>query len=95
MQKALALMLVVSATSTFVAIEVARADEKISDTNYYSAYYDGHYGPITDGYWGRHGRFFWFKDRGGVWHQDDGSHFRKDAETGLSLVHGSGAPRSH
>ena len=76
-------------------IQDLRADDAISRTNYYAAYYDGHYGPITDGYWGRHGRYFWFKDQRGNWHQGDGSHFQRDAANGFALIHGSGAARSH
>lgn len=95
MQKAFALVLVVSATLALIVVQTARGDERISDTNYYAAYYDGHYGPITDGYWGRHGKYFWFKDRGGAWHQDDGAHFQRESATGFALIHGSGAPRSH
>ena len=74
---------------------IAWADERISDTNFYAAYYDGHYGQIADGYWGRHGKYFWYKDHGGNWHQDDGAHFQKESATGFVLIHGSGTQRSH
>jgi hypothetical protein len=73
----------------------ARAQDKLSDSNFYAAYYDGHYGEVADGYWDRHGKHFWYKDRSGVWHQDDGTHFQRESATGYVLVHGSGAARSH
>jgi len=71
------------------------AQDRISDTNYYAAYYDGKYGPIADGYWGRHGKFFWYRDRSGQWHQDDGSHFQHETAAGFTVFHGSGASRQH
>jgi hypothetical protein len=71
------------------------AQDRVSDTNYYAAYYDGKYGPIADGYWGRDRKNFWYKDRSGQWHQDDGSHFQHDAANGFIMVHGSGAARQH
>ena len=80
---------------TIGAIPYAGADDKIAATNYYSAYYDGHYGEIVDGYWGRHGKFFWYKDLGGTWRQDDGSHFQHEPATGFVMVHGSGIARQH
>ena len=77
------------------AIAPGLAEDRIPDTNYYAAYYDGKYGPIADGYWGRHGKFFWYKDRSGQWHQDDGSHFQHDAANGFTIFHGSGVSRQH
>lgn len=71
------------------------AQDRISGSNYYAAYYDGKYGPIADGYWDRDRKFFWYRDRSGQWHQDDGSHFQHDAASGFTMVHGSGAARQH
>ena len=77
------------------ASPVAYGDDRISGTNFYAAYYDGHYGQIADGYWGRHGKYFWYKDQAGNWHQDDGTHFQKESAPGFVLIHGSGVQRSH
>jgi len=37
-----------------------------ANSDYYTAYYDGHYGPILDGYWGRDGKY-WYQDRNENW----------------------------
>ncbi len=95
MRRMLFVLLAVFSALILVSGQSVRADDRISDTNYYAAYYDGHYGEITDGYWGRHGRYFWFKDRTGTWREDSGNHFQRDSAAGFTLVHGSGAPRSH
>jgi hypothetical protein len=95
MQKAFVLALTVSATLALVALQTARADDRVSETNYYAAYYDRHYGPISDGYWDRHNKYFWYEDTSGRWHQDDGSHFQREPAPGYALIHGTGAPRTH
>jgi hypothetical protein len=77
------------------AVGPSLAEDRISDTNYYAAYYDGKYGPVTVGYWGRHGKFFLYQDRSGRWHQDDGTHFQHDTAAGFMMFHGSGASRQH
>ena len=77
------------------SISFTHAAEWISDTNYYAANYDGHYGPISDGYWGRHGKYFWYKDRSGAWHRDEGAHFQRDPAAGYSIFYGSGTMRAH
>lgn len=64
------------------------------NSDYYTAYYDGHYGQIIDGYWGRDGKF-WYEDRGENWHKDDGTHFQRDPADGLTHVQGSGGVRDH
>jgi len=71
------------------------AEDRIPETNYYAAYYDGKYGTIADGYWGRHGKFFWYKDRSDQWHRDDGAHFQREAAIGFTIIHGSGIARQH
>lgn len=81
--------------STLGGLGAAHAEDRISTTNYYAAYYDGHHGPISDGYWGRHGKYFWYKDRSGIWHRDDGTHFQREPASGYALIHGSGATRAH
>ncbi len=65
-----------------------------ANNDYYTAYYDGHYGPITDGYWGRDGKF-WYEDRSDNWHEDDGTPFQRDPADGFKHVQGSGGQREH
>jgi len=89
-QGTLALLIWLGAAGPSLAVE-----DRIPDTNYYAAYYDGKYGPIADGYWGRHGKFFWYKDRSGQWHRDDGTHFQHEAAAGFTKVNGSGIARQH
>jgi hypothetical protein len=95
MQKVLMLGLIAFAVLALVAMQSVRAEDNISASNYYAAYYDGHYGPISEGYWGRRAQYFWFKDREGVWRRDDAGHFKHEIAAGFSLIHGSGAPRMH
>jgi len=95
MQKAFVFALTVSAALGLVVLQTARADDRVLETNYYAAYYDRHYGPISDGYWDRHNKYFWYEDTSGRWHQDDGSHFQREPAPGYALIHGTGAPRTH
>jgi hypothetical protein len=55
--------------------------------DYYDGYYDGYYGPFGDGYWGTDG-FFYYSSGDGRWNRDDAHHFRHDAASGFSHIHG-------
>jgi hypothetical protein len=85
----------IAALTVLGAIGPSFAEDRISGTNYYAAYYDGKYGSVADGYWGRHGKYFWYRDHSGQWHQDDGGHFQHEAAAGFTMFHGSGASRQH
>jgi hypothetical protein len=77
------------------AAAYASAFVQIAANDYFTAYYDGHYGQILNGYWGRDGKF-WYEDRSENWHLDDGNHFQRDAASGFALYQGvAGTLRYH
>ena len=56
----------------------------------YTAYYDGHYGPIYNGYWTAKSEFFYSTAPGRSYVRDDGRHFRRVMITGYHPVEGFG-----
>jgi hypothetical protein len=88
------ILIVACAPAVIVSSQAAPFVQVADNNDFYTAYYDGHYGPILDGYWGRDGKY-WYEDRGENWHEDDGTHFMRDPADGLKHVQGSGAPRVH